>query len=630
MRKILAVAITFVMVMGMLSIPVASKAYSSAETGCPSVEYSVHRQTYGWEKECKVDGQTSGTVGEGKRLEGIKINVVSDNYDIGIKYRTHIQSYGWESQWKADGAVSGTEGEAKRLEAIQIELTGADKDKFDVYYRVHAQSYGWLGWAKDGECAGTASQGKRLEAIEIVILPVGKYPSQYSIAGSMGCAFVDVAKTSSTEGTGAVSYMTHVQSYGDQKWVADGSVAGTFGEAKRLEQISIKVDNTKLNNYTGGITYKTHVQSYGWMDWVSDGAKSGTSGKGKRLEGIKIKLTGELANYYDVYYRVHAQSYGWLGWAKNGAASGTEGYAKRLEAIQIVVVPKNTEAPNSLPAAKDVDSFVTKSGICSDSSLTKEQQTELLNSYFNNTIKPKYKLFLQSQEGKNLYKLSLEGILNADVADYNNDGVLDLMVVYNDNESKNYDVNSIKADQFIEVYSINDDEVVKLSSNKQKVYYTLGDDAAYSNGDDEGWEYAYRVAVNGKLYIVKSDFKYYKQGPWNIDIYSCVDGKMEKVIGLSKPDTMGRAIRGEYVQAREYKNGTKVKERIMNPTIVNSTWLEKLSAEGYLKEKGIDCSINWSNGEITFKNENVQLYKVYYGDLNNKTSVYVKATMIIE
>lgn len=326
----------------------------------PTVKYMVHRQSYSWEKDWKTNGQSSGTVGEGKRLESIKIKVEGAN--LGIQYRTHIQSFGWESEWRADGALSGTEGLAKRLEAIQIKLTGADAGKYDVYYRVHAQTYGWMGWVKNGESAGTAGQAKRLEAIQIVILPKGTYPSE----GSMGCGFVDIAKKPSHTETGVVTYMTHVQSYGNQAWVSDGSIAGTSGEAKRLEQISIKVNNAKLDNISGGIEYKTHVQSYGWMDWVKDGNKSGTSGQGKRLEGIKIRLTGELANKFDVYYRVHAQSYGWLGWVKNGAPSGTEGYAKRLEAIQIVVVPKNTPAPNALPAKEGQSGFVSKTGTCSD------------------------------------------------------------------------------------------------------------------------------------------------------------------------------------------------------------------------------------------------------------------------
>jgi len=358
MKKLSAIALAIVMVVaaiGVLPAPNVAKASTN-----PTVKYKVHRQTYGWEDEWKTNGESSGTMGEGKRLESIKIDV--DGAGLGVLYRTHIQSYGWESAWRVDEQLSGTEGQAKRLEAIQIKLTGPEADKWDIYYRVHAQTYGWMGWVKNGESAGTAGQGKRLEAIQIVILPKGTYPSE----GSMGCGFVDIAKKPSHTETGAVTYMTHVQSYGDQAWVSDGSIAGTSGEAKRLEQISIKMNNAKLDNVTGGVEYKTHVQSYGWMDWVKDGARSGTSGQGKRLEGIKIRLTGELANKYDIYYRVHAQSYGWLGWVKNGAPSGTEGYGKRLEAIQIVVVPKGTAAPNSLPAKSDQSGFVSKTGTCSD------------------------------------------------------------------------------------------------------------------------------------------------------------------------------------------------------------------------------------------------------------------------
>ena len=58
-------------------------------------------------------------------------------------------------------------------------------------------------------------------------------------------------------------------------------------------------------------------------------------------------LTGEVANYYDIYYRVHAQSYGWMNWAANGQKAGTTGLAKRLEAIQIVLVKKTDKAPGA-------------------------------------------------------------------------------------------------------------------------------------------------------------------------------------------------------------------------------------------------------------------------------------------
>ena len=43
--------------------------------------------------------------------------------------------------WKYNGAASGTRGEGKRLEAIRIQLTGRAAQYYDVYYRVHAQTY---------------------------------------------------------------------------------------------------------------------------------------------------------------------------------------------------------------------------------------------------------------------------------------------------------------------------------------------------------------------------------------------------------------------------------------------------------------------------------------------------------
>ena len=261
------------------------------------------------------------------------------------------------------GQLSGTSGQSKRLEAIQIRLTGNNADLYDVYYRVHAQTYGWMGWVKNGEPAGTAGQAKRLEAIQIIIVqkwesPVYMYnASGESLKGSESCGFVGTAKTNTSDANGVVTYKTHVQSYGNQNWVSDGSIAGTSGEAKRLEAIYIKLNASKLG-YTGGIRYKTHVQSFGWeKEWKKDGQMSGTSGKAKRLEAIRIELTGTISSYYDVYYRVHAQSYGWMGWAKNGETAGTAGLGKRLEAIQICLVEKGSDAPNALPAASNAKAY---------------------------------------------------------------------------------------------------------------------------------------------------------------------------------------------------------------------------------------------------------------------------------
>ena len=307
-----------------------------------SVSYIVHGQDYGWEKDWKKDGQTSGTEGQCKRLEAIQIKL-PDDVSGSIEYRTHIQDIGWEKNWSKDGAKSGTEGQCKRLEAIQIKLTGEVEKNYDVYYSVHAENFGWLGWAKNGEEAGTAGYGYRLEAIRIQLVTKGDKAPE--LIGTIKEAMK----------ARLVGYQTHVQDYGTQAYVYDGAMAGTEGECKRMESIRMKLPSS----VNSSIQYRSHVQDIGWeKNWASNGSLSGTTGQCKRLEAIQIQLSGDVAKNYDVYYRVHAQDYGWLAWAKNGESSGTEGYAKRLEAIEVRLVPKGTTP--DLPASANEKAFIKK------------------------------------------------------------------------------------------------------------------------------------------------------------------------------------------------------------------------------------------------------------------------------
>ncbi|MBP1915464.1 uncharacterized protein YjdB [Lederbergia galactosidilyticus] len=316
---------------------ITSEAYS-IQSEDPIISYSTHIQGIGWQSPV-FNGETSGTSGKAKRLEGIKISI--DNAkDLDVTYTTHVQGYGW-LDYVSDGIVSGTTGKAKRLEAIKIELTGKKAQDYDVYYRVHAQTHGWLGWAKNGEPAGTEGLSKRLEAIEIKVIEKG---SNDNI--STGNSFIKKP---------TIVYSTHVQTYGWMNQVRNGALSGTTGKEKRLEAIKISLQDS---NYSGDVVYSTHVQNLGWLDNVSNGGVSGTNGQSKRMEAIKINLTGGVAKYYDVYYRVHSQSFGWLGWAKNGQAAGTEGLSKRLEAIEIKLVAKGGKAPGST-----ADRFLTKPSI---------------------------------------------------------------------------------------------------------------------------------------------------------------------------------------------------------------------------------------------------------------------------
>ena len=240
----------------------------------PSINYQAHVQDTGWQTS-KKDGEMAGTTDQKKRMEAIKISLSdTSSYSGKVEYRAHVQDIGWQD-WVSDGILSGTENQSKQIEAIEIKLTGDIAETYDIYYRVHVQELGWMDWAKNGASAGTAGYSYRIEAIEIRLVEKGK-----EAPGATDKPFVQHY----------VKYSTHVQDYGWMNKVYDGSISGTEGESKRLEAITINLDNAP---YEGKIRYQVHVQDIGWQSWREDGASAGTTNQKKRLEAIKIKLTEE-------------------------------------------------------------------------------------------------------------------------------------------------------------------------------------------------------------------------------------------------------------------------------------------------------------------------------------------------
>ncbi len=305
----------------------------------PTLTYQAHVEKIGWQAG-KTNGQTAGTFGQSKRVEALVIRINGGTYKGGVEYRTHVQGIGW-TNWVGNGAVSGTTGKAKRVEAVQIRLTGEAAKYYSIYYRAHIQSYGWLAWTCDGGYAGSEMYAKRVEALQIELKKKGD-PSAPSLGGQSMIS-------------PAITYQSHVQTYGWQKRTPEGVTGGTTGQSKRVE--AIKISFYKTPEYSGNILYRTHVQSYGWMDWKKNGQLSGTTGQGKRIEALQIKLDGEMARHYDVYYRTHIEGFGWLEWASDGEVSGSSGMSRRVEAYEIKLVKKGQTAPSTVNTVSYMDRY---------------------------------------------------------------------------------------------------------------------------------------------------------------------------------------------------------------------------------------------------------------------------------
>lgn len=309
---------------------VNSKAF---DLNSGKVYYSTYVAGNGWQYSA-FDGQSSGTSGEGKRIEALKLalNNTNTGNSGNIEYRVYAQSTGWETSYRSNDAISGKPQSGKRIEAIQIRLTGEMAKNYDVYYRTHVSKLGWLNWAKNDEASGTANYGYSVEDIQVVLVAKGA-----SAPGPTSLPFrkpVDV------------SYQTHVQTIGWQTpgISNSGNFVGTVGMQKQIEAAKINLKNSPLS---GDIQYQFHVKSKGWMPPSKNGELSGTIGEKKQAEAVKINLTDELSKRYDIYYRVHSRSFGWLDWAKNGQEAGTSGYGLRMEALEIRVVEKGNTSPGS-------------------------------------------------------------------------------------------------------------------------------------------------------------------------------------------------------------------------------------------------------------------------------------------
>ena len=119
-----------------------------------------------------------------------------------------------------------------------------------------------------------------------------------------------------------VIYEAHVQNIGWQGQKKNGETAGTVGQSKRLEALSI---NCK------GIKFKGHIQNIGWTSERVSGEIIGTAGEDLRLEAVQIFKDG-------IKYRVHVQNKGWTDWKSSGEVAGTVGESLRIEAIEIKLV----------------------------------------------------------------------------------------------------------------------------------------------------------------------------------------------------------------------------------------------------------------------------------------------------
>lgn len=137
---------------------------NSEEEKETNITYQAHVQSIG-NQNIVSEGETAGTTGQRKNLEGLIINL-NTTLTGNIEYQSFVENADF-GEWQKNGELTGTTGQHKAIQLIKIRLTDQLSERYDIYYRVHSEKYGWLGWAKNGEIAGASYYN--IQAIEIKI-----------------------------------------------------------------------------------------------------------------------------------------------------------------------------------------------------------------------------------------------------------------------------------------------------------------------------------------------------------------------------------------------------------------------------------------------------------------------------
>jgi N-acetylmuramoyl-L-alanine amidase len=156
----------------------------------------------------------------------------------------------------------------------------------------------------------------------------GKYCPHRILDEKRWTSFLDrIEAAMKSEPKPSVVYEAHVQDIGWQGKRRDGETAGTTGQYKRIEALTVKLENSDAKLEMTG-----HIQGKGWTNVRTNGEVVGTMGEGLQLEAICISC-----DKHTITYRVHIEGLGWTNWMKNGEGAGTTGQGLRIEAIEVKI-----------------------------------------------------------------------------------------------------------------------------------------------------------------------------------------------------------------------------------------------------------------------------------------------------
>ena len=169
-------------------------------------------------------------------------------------------------------------------------------------------------------------------------------------------------------------YGIHVQGKGWSNYFADNAY-GMAPAGGYITAIRATLHN-QPSGRTGPIEYQVNLSGSGWLDWQADAGEAGSALGVMPLEAVCMRLTGDLAEYYDVFYSV-LQDNAWTDWAKNGEEAGRAGAGLRIDGVRISVARKREDGTS---CAGEIDPLKPMVALTYDDGPSKNSTSRILET----------------------------------------------------------------------------------------------------------------------------------------------------------------------------------------------------------------------------------------------------------
>ena len=192
-----------------------------------------------------------------------------------------------------------------------------------------------MGYAAANESSGSRNWYKPIEGIKVKLVRKGQ--GRPASDSEINIHEFEVSNIN-TVYQGSTSYALNNKYSGACITPPQYIELGETGKSSPLKGLMLSLTSADVSGEF--LQYRGHFAKTGWTSWTTGGTKLTSSEND--LQAVSIRLTGELANYFDIYYSAHVSHIGWMGWAKNGENAGTQGYGSDypMECLRILLVGK--------------------------------------------------------------------------------------------------------------------------------------------------------------------------------------------------------------------------------------------------------------------------------------------------